>query len=465
MMDDGHLYCHNLQMEAMKSRRIPTPWLSILATALLSSSLVVEAFAPNPTHRYHCHQTSSNKVRRFTGLHLSSTWSQRRGVEIPLLDFTDQPDQDQIYMQPLPSNHLPDEVTTVHIYGMQLTRPLHQMVVDDAIDRAETSIGEMGGSPERIFGHVAYKPDSDSLVGAIGCTAQILISAPTPDEVESVVEDGETPPRTVLCRGSWRFVVREVVKTIPFPVVIVDELLDDEPSIANDATADNDGDDDPYASLTPSELVERTLEALKTYVDQQVTGLQRDLNPLEQSMVVTAERQAAEEAAAVYAIFVQSLPDICTTPGQMYYAISFLAAELTNLSGTARRHFLRLTDGVDRLRLVLGLLENMVGMATAQKISEKITTETDEASKDLEVGEPILPPWAKSIKKGTRLEYYWNEDWDWCEGEVVEEPIFIVNELILMVHFDQEEDDSVHRLPFSADEKVRWRPPQPKVQD
>lgn len=37
------------------------------------------------------------------------------------------------------------------------------------------------------------------------------------------------------------------------------------------------------------------------------------------------------------------------------------------------------------------------------------------------------------------------------------EPMKVVDELIVNVRFD---DGETHRLPITADEKVRWRPPQ-----
>jgi hypothetical protein len=450
--------------------------LSLWLTSLLCSKTIVASFTLLPVHRSAHGSPSLAKTSR---LFVSSgtDYTKRLGVEIPILDMTETNDSYQQHMQPLPSAHLPDEMTTVHVYGMQLTRPVHQMVVEDALARGKNILGTMGAEM-RIFGHIAYKPSADTLVGAIGCTAQVLMVAPTPTEMTSgVVEDGETAPQTVLCRGYYRFIVREVIKTIPFPVVIVDELFDDEPTITStetdsdeDEEEDDDDDDDMYAHLSPSELVQRTLAAMKAYVDQQMNILQRDMTLLEQSIVedgstdldMNSQRQAAEEMAAVVAVFSQSLPDICANPVQLYYAVAFLAAELTNVNNIARREFLKRTNGVERLRLVLGVVEATVGMSRARKMANEIVEVSDEDSKDLKVGEAVLPPWAKSISKGTRLEYYWNEEWDWCGGEVVEEPVMVVNELILTVHFDQEVDGTTHRLPFTGDEKVRWRPPQPK---
>lgn len=54
-----------------------------------------------------------------------------------------------------------------------------------------------------------------------------------------------------------------------------------------------------------------------------------------------------------------------------------------------------------------------------------------------------------------RIAYYWNEEWEWCEAEVMEDPVMVVDELLITLRFA---DGEVHRLPFHPDEKARWRP-------
>ena len=91
----------------------------------------------------------------------------------------------------------------------------------------------------------------------------------------------------------------------------------------------------------------------------------------------------------------------------------------------------------------------------AKKLTEEIVGKTDESSRDLKVGEATLPAWVKAIKKGIRIEYFWSEVDGWCTGEVAEDPVRIVDELLVTVLFD---DGETHRLPFRADKKVRWSP-------
>eukprot|EP00977_Amphora_coffeiformis_P020032 scaffold7808_cov184-Amphora_coffeaeformis.AAC.11 len=136
-----------------------------------------------------------------------------------------------------------------------------------------------------------------------------------------------------------------------------------------------------------------------------------------------------------------------------------MAAEMANLGNDVRRQILKTTSGKERLQIVLKHLEDTVGMVRARKvantITEQVTGESATDPKDLQVGQPALPPWASAIRKGMRIEYYWNEEWDWCVGTVVEDPVWIVNEYILTIQF---EDGEIHKLPFEADEKARWRP-------
>ncbi|GKY98285.1 hypothetical protein MPSEU_000786100 [Mayamaea pseudoterrestris] len=407
------------------------------------------------------HSTSSCHDASLTRL------SALKNIELILLDLplTESDDETDSFLIPLPSDHLPRELSTMSVYGMQLSLPIHQLVVQRAKD-------EHRG----IFGQVAYKPnDNDSWVGAIGCAAHVLLLDKGPDEnndendkVRSMAND-EAQPHMVLAQGKWRFVIKEVKSTIPYPVVIVDELEDGdvvqglvEPAAAAISI------DSLYAGLSPSKLVDQLLDAMKTYAKQQVAALEinQQVSPLEQSIAAdmtvdlfmqrAAEKRAAEETAAIVDVVSVSLQDFCATPAEQYYCLSFLAAEVAGFPNDARCKCLVMTDAVNRMRFVLQTLNEKVSRQQAMSLAELITARQDEDEKDLKVGAPTLPPWARQIRKGMRLEYYWNEEWEWCVGEVVEEPLFIVDEVILMVHFPK--DGSTHRLPVTADEKARWRP-------
>ena len=453
-------------------------------------------------------------------------------IEIPLLDVTHMPEYRDSMIQPLPSAHLPDELTSCHVYGLELTVPVFQQIVKHSLEQQQQQ-----QQPGRLLGHVALRrpkdDDNDSdlptLLGAIGCTAQILYSAPSNESgPASIIMGGgggsarsdtssvsqswpHLSSTTVLCRGSFRFIVREITQTVPYTVARVqplfdhtntvamnsdsfseeevrssfrsgrtfdrdrDEEVDDDDDDDDDEDDDEDDDDDEYSEysdLSPDECIQRTLTAAHAFVDLQLEAADQplELSPLEasilqqqdgnilsqQQVIAAAARHAAQECAAVLQVFESSYQDLFPTTHEQWFAVAFLAAELCNLDNDARRYILGLTDSRQRLHYVCAKCDEAVAMVRARRVADAITQETDQASRDLRVGEATLPPWARQIKKGTEIEYYWNEDWGWCRGEVVDDPVLVVGELILTVYFF--DDESTQRLPFSGDEKVRWRP-------
>jgi len=365
---------------------------------------------------------------------------------------------------------------------------------------------------EALYGHVVSLNSigngidaGDSLVGAVGCATQILLVAPstTSNEQDTILfdsaedsglnDDSDTGAVTAFVQGRFRFVVREVVQTFPFPIAIVDELLDDDnadptssllespaiPQVEELGTYEDDDDDDYlddddiYNNLPPSTLIERILQSLRTLIDRTLQDSQpKPLTLLEQSIIEAREegsigakelaeftqQNRAEEMAAIHDIFTSSLIDIAPTPVERNYAVAMMAADMAGFNRGKRREILEMVDGVNRLRVVLQEVEREVGMGQARRLSAEIGDKVDKESKDLLVGDPTLPPWAKAIAKGTRVEYYWNDEYEWCAGTVIADPVMIVDELILTIQFDDQDGDESYRLPFQGDEKARWRP-------
>lgn len=312
----------------------------------------------------------------------------------------------------------------------------------------------------------------------------------------------DNAPVNVLTRGSFRFIVKSVVSIFPFPVVIVDELLDDEDnsiaqtqnyefyqtSTTDDQTEmddedeeydyDDDEDDDDYdiyEHLSPAEITSRTLQAMDAYVQMKLAEPPKTL--LEQSIlkdagvpvsVIKSTEATNEEMAAVFQIFKQELVDIATTPAERRYAIAFIAAEIASINNEQRAKALITTDSVQRLKDILNVLESKISMERAKKMANEISDwggSSDGTSgsadlgggQELKVGKPPLPKWADSIKKGMMLEYFWNEEWGWCECEV-EDVFKILDEVIVTVRFLS--DGEAHKLPITGEDKVRWRPAQ-----
>jgi Lon protease-like protein len=72
---------------------------------------------------------------------------------------------------------------------------------------------------------------------------------------------GEDSSMTVLCKGAYRFVVKKVLKTFPYPIAIVDELIDETPENTEEA----------------SDLVRRTMVGLKTMINHKLTPLEQSI--------------------------------------------------------------------------------------------------------------------------------------------------------------------------------------------
>eukprot|EP00980_Cylindrotheca_fusiformis_P014957 scaffold4095_cov117-Cylindrotheca_fusiformis.AAC.14 len=458
-------------------------------TSLLLFNVAIScAFSNNPLISQWKNNASSKSNDRSTCLFLQTN------VQLPLLDVID---DDSEYAKgiiiPLPSSHLPAELATPFLYGLQLERPLEKLLMEEAFaattttdDNTDKKIQITTGESHPMYGHLVWKP-SGSLKGAIGCTGEILVHALTSEALDLPDDDddddndnntnkvtpSETPPTTVLCRGGFRFVVKEVVKTIPYPVVLVDEIEDDAEEDDSDmfaAFTDSDDDDDDeydeqYSTMKPEEMIRRVMVGVQEIITQKVeTANSKEISLLEKSIMedggmtgvdpTSIEQYQAEEMAAVWEVFQSSLVDDIA-PQNRRFAIAIMAAELTEFDNETRQRILITRDALDRLRIVATKLDEIVGMARARKLASQITEKTDEDDRDLKVGNPQLPPWAKAIAKGTRVEYYWNEEYDWVAGEVIEEPVQIVDELLLTVRFD---DGEVHQLPLSGEDKARWRP-------
>ena len=436
----------------------------------------------------------SPKLSRSSTRLFSSQYQQlkRRNVQIPLLDITD---QDSII--PLPASHLPNELATLQIYGIQLQAGVHKIMITDTLSSVSplSSSDIFAAREQPTYGHIVHKNEEEGLIGAIGCAAEIVVATPSVG-IEIQVMDGDSEavglgnaqgdfsgsgdePMTVLCKGSFRFIVKEVIQSFPYPIVIVDELLDEDPvetSVApieyndfgnddfDDIDDDEEDEEDMYAAIDSTDLIPRTLAAMKAIVDQKINTKPKKMSPLEEAILQESgvdpnmrnvERNQAEEMAAIFDIFISSLFDIAPSRIERLYVVAIMATEFAGLDNEVRKSVLTMVDGVARLRIVLKEVEKRISMVQAKKITEEIVGQNDEGSKDLQIGSPSLPPWAKSIKQGTKIEYFWNEAEGWCNGVVVDNPVMVIDELIITVKFD---DGETHKLPFQGDEKARWRP-------
>lgn len=234
---------------------------------------------------------------------------------------------------------------------------------------------------------------------------------------------------------------------------------------------DEDHDDHPYGDLSNEDLIQRSLDAIGERCQQQLAAASREISPLEKAIMEQNNRPdlskehvlAAEEMIKAFQVLRTSLPVRYLDLDDRCNAVAEMAEDVLEVSGQIMGQEQKIQDvslshksGRHRLENALERLEEAVGMTRARKMADQITDKQDEVSKDLKVGQPELPLWARTIGKGTKIEYFWNEEYGWCRGEVIEEPTKIVDEILLTVRFD---DGETHVLPLNAEDKIRWRPP------
>ncbi|KAL7448912.1 hypothetical protein ACHAWC_001030, partial [Mediolabrus comicus] len=398
-----------------------------------------------------------------------------KNVRLPLIV-----DTNGDYSVPLPNRHLPPELTTASLYQLNLIVPIHKSVIEDAVK----SKGDAMES-QCYYGHLVSKQsgnnEGNSLIGAIGCASEILIATPSSITSEEVLEERGELDRTldkfdsddsgllhVLSRGAFRFKVKKIVSSIPYPVAIVDELLDDDDDDNDDdddsdskssdfdnemSEHDEDDDDDIYATLPPKTLIQQILQSLETILEKEVEATAKPLSPLEQSILETADSGSpisqaiqrqfdAEERLVNFQTFRSSLLDIAPDPRDRIFCVGMMAGELANLPANVRVKMLETVNGIDRLRIVMRELSAILAMDSARRMAKSLSLqgggdgdvrdiktdlkslqEAEESKKDLKVGTPQLPQWAGQIQKGVRVEYFWNEVEGWCIGTVCEDPL------------------------------------------
>jgi len=191
----------------------------------------------------------------------------RQNVLIPLLVDTSDADGQRRYNVPLPNAHLPPQLTTASLYELNVEVPLHRLVIQDRISATMMSDSSPILDEGCTYGHVVYTPvTSDGLVGSIGCASEILIGAPSAMNMDdqSSKDPEDSGPLFVLARGLFRFRVKEIVKTIPYPVAKVDEILDD--SIDTDSDIDDDGD--IFDTLSSKDLVKQIFQCLNKVLEE-----------------------------------------------------------------------------------------------------------------------------------------------------------------------------------------------------
>jgi Lon protease-like protein len=344
---------------------------------------------------------------------------------IPLFSLSDRTavaddDTSTILVWPIPMGHVPEALRTCSIYqadAAELT-PIQKCMVSH--------------HESHLCGFLYNE--------TYGCIAAITTSSTNHDEQGAQAEEGAE----LLYRGECWFRVVEYEAKVPFPIATVELLVEGSSSSSLSVLIDETETD--YDAV----LVQKLKGLLMDYSQLQIEIAQEPKSPLEVSLLEVlaaiphqAELLAAQERRTV----IEAAP--------MKYLVD-LAPDLAGFTNEQRRALMLQDSLAAKAQHACEIVYERLAMVRARKMAAAITDSVDASAKDLKVGMPTLPLWAKQIKSGMRVEYFWNVETGWCSGTVKGDPMFIVDEWIMSVKFD--DDGSTHRLSLSADDKIRWRP-------
>ncbi|GMI17125.1 hypothetical protein TrLO_g13530 [Triparma laevis f. longispina] len=133
--------------------------------------------------------------------------------------------------------------------------------------------------------------------------------------------------------------------------------------------------------------------------------------------------------------------------GERVWRLGCEVISLCDLSTEERANLIALTSGLERLRLLRSILKIKIG-------ETKITAGS---GWDLQVSESgDVPKQALSLNVGQKVEYYWNEEYEWQPATVVNKIGPVGGEVLFDLKFDS--DGEVHRCGFGFEDRGRWRP-------
>jgi Lon protease-like protein len=383
-----------------------------------------------------------------------------RGLRVPL--FVDTGDNANDFSYPIPTVMFPHWI--VGMCALEVNDPLSQaLILDSPSIEGLSTIGHVAmGSRDQVYnpklnGKAADHPDlqRESLVGAIGCISHIVRIL----DDQGGHRQNHSKPLHVLCMGGMRFRVREIVESGPHPVAIIDEVFDS----CDDVDLDKNSD--------CRQLLIQLITTAKEFLscDSSILG---------------------DAPAEAWNAFLLAVTPRVATPEKtniFRYSLAFIVAELMGANDAFRRKLVECTNGNERMRLVLECLEHKIEMlrgkapsganeesdATRQLVGAKkmqidLGQSTRTATEDLPGFGKIaallghesrledIPVWVQALlRKGSRIEYYWNNECRWCSGTVQGDVAYFVNGLAVPIRFD--DDTTVRILPLSGLDLIRWR--------
>lgn len=339
-------------------------------------------------------------------------------IELPLYDVCI---DDAPVPFPLPepsvsdSDEAPDRPPPIFRYTFD--RAAYLRMLDDVESRSEhcfghcLQAGEEAASSDSLAS-LLLSPDSLARVGTVGCAIRVVD-----------VERGEGSGTAIaLVRGTptFRFVVTDVIRSIPFPVARV-RPLHDEPLEAESEDA-----------VRCAELERTVSQSLRMLV--QISAKLEAAGPLAE--------EATEVLASPEALLSQHEAQVLSASykdtRERWECFSLALCSLIELPHEAAVEAVATTSPLTRFAIVLSVLraavQELVTLSSLEGLGGEIGAAASLSEPELQgfgpsnfvpIDIPVggRPPANKleeeALNAGTRLEFWWNEEWGWCAATVV----------------------------------------------
>ena len=353
----------------------------------------------------------------------------------------------------------------------------------------------------RLLRSVEEQQEEDALLGHCVCTADgVTPAAAEPGAVGVALRltrasrsefGGEVA--TATAAASCRFVVREIVGTFPFSVGRAEPLHDDEALLTDAADA---------LEVEAEELLARLVALTATLgaalEDPALEEAGEALAAPGALLAAHARRKDAGAAGAAGAAGVAGAP--YGSRRERLEAFSLGACELIAMPPAVAAQALATVSAEERLRLLLGQLRPLLAELDALKAlgalegaagsgvvggepgapwKLRVTTADAAPRRHLPSGfRPVdinldanaaggapaqrAPPPQRELPAGTRIEFWWNEEWGWSPATVTRAWRGESGQLMHSLSFDGYEDQPEDAALEFDDGGQRWRPLGPR---
>jgi len=316
--------------------------------------------------------------------------------------------------------------------------------------------------------------------GAVGVAVRIVeLEAPDPEEAErATTENGLEPPTTARCVGAFRFRVRRLVSSFPFATGAVEPFSDAAPKDEAEAARAAQLEEAVEAALGRLCALSASLESngddagaamaasmLSAPAELLASHQQRVLGSEYTSDVARWEHFSLALCSIVDLEFEDATEAIQTTSGARRLELLLLKlrdalGEVGALAALAEAADWR--GGGEGAAADDGVAGAALGAALGGGRFSPIDIPVgDLAAADVDAaGGRGAEAMFSEIPEGTRLEYWWNEEWQWCGAAVVGPLKPSEGKMKHALRFDS--DGSVEDCCLYFDDGGRrWRPLRP----